>query len=562
MSALLLRRSLVLAALGTALTVGACSRGGKSEVPEIAVAAESLDLSGADARALERHFQLEPRGGTEADTLAVLAALGLDGVTDGRSINGSTASYAGWSARDGDTRFTAETLTLRGLHMEGGEPTFDALDAGGISLEEREAGASGAGGGDALTTGTVERLLVVEPTPEFAADLAAVLRGEDAPRAPDPLGGADGPPPFRALRLDDADIRIMDTDAPGTATLELLVVGNDEDAGTVDMIVDSVSLDIGEPDTPARLALSMDGLTALDVAVEGRAGAPALPGPLGAASFLAPGADAPYREIDLGALSVDTPLFSLRTDGFEASSEEAGGGALVLRSVLMPTVVDLKDGAGTPLAPFMESFRANGLAEMTLKGSQTNRFDRAADRVSVENGQLEIDEGLRLDCDYALRGLQAAADALEASGARMPDTALLETEAGLDQYLTELDAFQTAQGEANGRILIEALDCTVQDVPGNSLVTRGYQVASDVTGRPVAVLKGSAKTLIALSSLTAQSEFQRDLMDSLGSGLIDFIDTPGQTLRIRMAPEAPVSIGTLSGPDASLDPLNLSVTVE
>ena len=93
---------------------------------------------------------------------------------------------------------------------------------------------------------------------------------------------------------------------------------------------------------------------------------------------------------------------------------------------------------------------------------------------------------------------------------------------------------------------------------------RGYQVASAITGRSVPVLKGGAKTMIALGSLTAQSEFQRDLMDTVGSGLIDFIDTPGQTMTITMAPTDPVSILSMVGTDGaepSIKPLNLSVEV-
>jgi hypothetical protein len=114
-------------------------------------------------------------------------------------------------------------------------------------------------------------------------------------------------------------------------------------------------------------------------------------------------------------------------------------------------------------------------------------------------------------------------------------------------------------------IKLEGLNCDIQDVADNSLVERGYEVASAITGKSVPVLKGGAKTMIALGSLTAQSEFQRDLMDTVGSGLIDFIDNPGQTMTITMAPEQPVSITSLTGEDGnepSIQPLNLTVEVQ
>ena len=562
MSALPFRRSLMLAALGTALTVGACSRGGKSEVPEITVEAASLDLSGADARALERHFQIKPRRGNEADTLAVLEALGLAERTEGRTIDGATAAFADWSASDGDTAFTADRLVLRGLHMVDGQPVYDALDAEGIRIIERGTTPDAEDDTAAQTDGTLARLVVVEPTPDFAAELAAVLRGEEAPDTPNPLRGGEAELPFRALRMDDADIAVNDPAQSGSMALELLVIGNDDEAGTMDVILDSVSADLGEAGAPGRLALSMDGLTALDLRVEGDAGAGlGAMGALSQLSVMAPSAEPPYREIDFGAMALDMAQFGLRTDGFEADSAQSGS-VLTLRSVLKPTVVTLKDATGTPLAPFMDTMRENGLAEVTFKGSQTQAFDRARDRVSVSDARLEIDEGLRMDCDYQLGGLQAAANSLDDSGVTPPEPGPMETEEQIDAFLTQMAAFQEAQAEASALVTIDALDCTVQDVPDNSLVTRGYAVASDVTGRPVAVLKGGAKTMIALSSLTAQSEFQRDLMDSLGSGLIDFIDTPGQTMRITVAPDAPVSITSLSGPDASLKPLGLTVTVE
>ena len=172
-----------------------------------------------------------------------------------------------------------------------------------------------------------------------------------------------------------------------------------------------------------------------------------------------------------------------------------------------------------------------------------------------------------MKCNYSIMGLMAADAALKASGVTPPVLDVSDDgdqDTAFEDYMNQSQAYAAAQAEANESIKLEGMSCDIQDVPGNSLVERGYKVASEITGKTVAVLKGGAKTMIALSSLTAQSEFQRDLMDTLGSGLIDFIDTPGQTMTIKMSPDEPVGIMSLAGEDGAepnIKPLNLTVEV-
>lgn len=551
------RQALLGAALSSVLLVGGCNNRGKSDAPEITVAADSLELSGADERALGEHFAVKPRGGSKADTLALLTELQLDRMTDGRTVDGSTARWTDWRAEDGDAVVTADSVVLQGLHDTDAGPAADQLLAKGLRFESADED-----GAETLDM-TVDELVIVEPSPSLLADLADILAGREESRElterPEALADAQN---FRALRLVGLDGTGREDDQSGTFSIAQVVVGNDREAGRADLVVESVDFNWSEDGAEDGFSLDMDGLTALGV--DTSAGSPGLGvGGLlsGATQFMTPGAAAPYRQVDLGTLSVTSRGFDLAMSGFEADSDTSGD-VTTVRSVLSPMTLTLKEAFGGPVAPYFAALQANGLSDISLKGSQTAAFDRKADRVSVSDSQLEIDEGLRLDCDYAVRGLKAAEDAVAASGATLPEPGALDTEAKVDAYLTQLGAYQEARAEASKLVKIEALACDVQDVADNSLVTRGYAVAEAVTGKPVAVLKGGAKTMIALSSLTAQNEFQRDLMDVVGTGLIDFIDNPGQTMRVRVAPEKPVSLTTLSGPDASLKPLGLSVTVE
>ncbi len=533
-------------------------------MPEISVEAASLNLSGADAKALERHFQITTRRGSEADTLSVLESFDLSDVKEGRMIEGSTVTYTDWRAQDGDSEITAETVTLRGVYETEDGPSFDAIEMSDIRLIEYldyHENADSNADRDIITEGTIETLVLVGPSPELAANIVAALQGEDTVDTPDPMTALDTNLDFRGLRLEGLKATVSEDGPSGTISLGQLVFGQDAEDETLDMIIDTVAFDTTpSDDAPQSIKLRMDGLTALGVRVDSSSGI-GTGGALGALSFLSPGAEPPYREVDFGKMTLEMAAFDLDVEGFEAKSE-TDGDRLTLQSVFSPMELRIKDATGTPLAPFMDVMRNNGLAEITMKGSQTSVFDRKADRVSVTDSKFEIDGGLRMDCNYALDGLQAAADALEASGVTPPTNTNFETEADIDAFLTQMSAYQAAVSEANGNIEIAGLDCSLQDVPDNSLVTRTYAVASEVTGRPVAVLKGSAKTMIALSSLTAQSNFQRDLMDTLGSGLIEFLDEPGQTMRILIEPETPVAITTLTGPDASLEPLGLSVDVQ
>jgi hypothetical protein len=342
----------------------------------------------------------------------------------------------------------------------------------------------------------------------------------------------------------------------------------------MDLVLESFSFDwANAANSDETFDLKMDGLTVMGLDTA-QLGEPVLPGAGLTTSFmngfmtgLSPSATPPYRQIDLGNVDLTSSIFDLVTDGFEADSEIKGD-TTILRSVFSPMLLTLKDLSDTPLAPYMDVLRENGLAEITFKGSSTTTFDRNADRVSFTDNRSEIDEGLRTRCDYSLMGLAAAAQAMDASGAKVPVFDYTDENNGQDAfetYMAETEAYNAAQAEANKLIKLEGLNCDIQDVADNSLVERGYEVASAITGKSVPVLKGGAKTMIALGSLTAQSEFQRDLMDTVGSGLIDFIDNPGQTMTITMAPEQPVSITSLTGEDGnepSIQPLNLTVEVQ
>ncbi|MEL6687110.1 MAG: hypothetical protein AAFP97_05785, partial [Pseudomonadota bacterium] len=407
-------------------------------------------------------------------------------------------------------------------------------------------------------------------------DISAILSARDT----DPDVGVDGvsdTDDFRALRLADMAATVRDDGRTGVLSVDQVIVGNDTEEALLDAVLESVSFRWAEdePEDGAEpFVLDMDGLTVMglktdqmDEAMPQGAG---VVGSLmaGAIANLSPAGEPPYRQVDLGKLSVASSLFDLTTDGFEADTQKQGQ-VITLRAVMEPMLLTIKDLSGTPLAAHMDVLRDNGLDEISFKGSSTTTFDQKEDRVTFVDNGTEIDEGLRMRCNYAVQGLAASAEALEASGAKPPVFELGDSEEDaqviMERYMADAEAFSAAQAEANSLIKLEGLTCIVQDVADNSLVDRGYAVASAITGSPVSVLKGGAKTMIALSSLTAQSEFQRDLMDTVGSGVIDFIDQPGQTMTINIDPDSPVSITSLTGENGeepSIKPLNLNVQVQ
>lgn len=566
-----LRKTLLAGFCVSALVMAACSGGDKPVAEEITVDAPSLELTSADETALSRHFAIRPRSGSEADTLALLAALELGDGADieaTRVIDGSTVTYTDWRTTDEDSVFTADTMTLTGLHELDGRPTFDKMVISNLKAEEFE---EEAGVRDKVADASVDELIIVGPSPDMAQSLAQLVRGEDGAdlRDSDAANDITVEGSFRAMRLDNLVVDVTEDGNAGKATIKQIVVGNDIDDERMDLVVETVDFDWdGDAAGSEGLTLKMDGLTALGL--DTSKGKDFSMGGLGMfgniAATMSPTARLPYRQIDLGKLDMKMAMFELTTDGFEADSETKGD-ETTLRSVLSPMVLTLKDATGTPFAPYMEALSENGLDEITMRGSQTMTLNSKTDRMVISDARMEFDEGLRTRCDYAIQGTNAAARALEASGIEPPVLDLDDEatrDADLDAYFEQVEAYGLAQAEANKLIKIESLDCDIQDIPGNSLVERGYKVAAEITGKPVAVLKGGAKTMIALGSLTASSEFERDLMDTVGTGLIDFIDAPGQTLSITMSPEVPVSITALTGEagtEPSIKPLGLEVEV-
>lgn len=568
-----LRSTLLAGFCASALLMGACSGGDKVPAEEITVEAASLGLTSADESQLSEHFVITTRGGTDTETLSLLSAAGFDAATYGdRTITGSTAVYTDWTASNDEAFMRADRVEMIGLNITDDGPTLDKLVVSGMSVEGFE------GEGDdrkSVMDATVGGLVVVKPSANLFDDLADIMMARDA-SSDDAINKMEqlGDEDFRALQVEDMVANVTEEGKKGTLSVKQIIVGNDTDNALMDVVLESLSFDWanGANGNDELFDLKMDGVTVLGLDTKqldapGMSGVGATQGLLsGFMSGMSPTATPPYRQIDLGQVDLKSSIFDLTTEGFEADSETKGD-VTELRSVLSPMVVTFKDLAGTPVAPYMDVLRENGLAEISLKGSSTTTFDRKADRVSFADNRMEIDGGLRTRCDYSITGLSAAAKMLDASGAKPPVFDFSDPEnndAAFEDYLAQSEAYNAAQAEANTVIKIEGMTCDIQDVPGNSLVERGYKVASAITGRSVPILKGGAKTAIALGSLTAQSEFQRDLMDTLGSGLIKFIDTPGQTMTITMTPEQPVSITSLTGADGnepSTKPLNLSVEV-
>ncbi|GHA97075.1 hypothetical protein GCM10009069_20140 [Algimonas arctica] len=570
-----LRSTLLAGLCASALLMGACSGADKVPAEEITVEAASLGLTSADESHLSAHFVITKRGGTETETLSLLSAAGFDNATYGeRMITGSTVVYTDWTASNDEAAMRADRVEMIGLNETDGGPTLDKLVVSGMYVE----GFEGEGDGrETVMDATVGNLVVVKPSAALFVDLTDIMMARDAyaDGATDNFGNLDGKSEaFRAFHVEDMVVNIMEEGKNGALSLKQIIVGNDIDNGLMDAVVETLSFDWVNAETGPNglFNLKMDGVTVLglDTAQLNTPGMSGVGVPQGLLSGLmtgmTPSATPPYRQIDLGQVDLKSSAFDLTTEGFEADSETKGD-VTELRSVLSPMIVTLKDLAGTPVAPFMDILRENGLAEISFKGSSTTTFDRKSDRVSFVDNRMEIDGGLRTRCDYSVIGLTASAKIMDASGVKPPIFDFSDTEnseAAFENYMAQTEAYSAAQAEANKVVKIEGLTCDIQDVPGNSLVERGYKVASAITGRPVPILKGGAKTAIALGSLTAQSEFQRDLMDTLGSGLIDFIDTPGQTMTITMAPEQPVSVTSLTGADGnepSIKPLNLSVEV-
>jgi hypothetical protein len=550
--------------------MGACSGGDKLPAEEITVDAATLGLTSADESQLSEHFVIKTRSGTEAATLSLLTASGFDGATYGaRTIDGANVVYTDWTASNDDASMRAERVEMIGLNETDGGPTLDKLVVSGMQVDGFEGEAENR---VKVMDATVGSLVVVKPSAAMFANLADIMMAEDASSnaATDTLEELSAQMDFRAFQVEDMAANVMEDGNTGTLSLKQIIVGNDKDEGMMDIVLETLDFVwVGANGNDAEnFAINMDGLTVMGLDTEQLNNAPNPSGGIASSLMagLSPASSPPYRQIDFGKFNLTSAIVDVTSEGFEADSTSKGS-TVELRSVFAPTLITLKDMSATRAAPFMEALRDNGLAEISLKGSSLTSFDLKADRVSVTDSRFEIDEGLRTRCDYSLMGLKAAEDALEASGLSQPVLDMADVddrEGAFEKYLADMQAYSEAQTEANKAITLEAMNCDIQDVADNSLVERGYQVASAITGRSVPVLKGGAKTMIALGSLTAQSEFQRDLMDTVGSGLIDFIDTPGQTMTVTMAPSTPVSITSLIGTDGaepSIKPLNLSVEV-
>lgn len=565
-----LRHMLLAGLCASALVMGACSGGDKLPAEEITVDAASLGLTSADESELSEHFAIKARSGTDAETLSLLTAAGFDGATYGtRTLNGTNVVYTDWTASNDDASMHADRVEMIGVNGADEGPTLDKLVVSGMRIDGYE------GEGEdrvKVMDATVGSLVVVKPSAGMFANLADIMMAEDTSvdAAANTLEDLSGDMDFRAFQVENMAANIMEDGQAGTLSLKQIIVGNDKDKGVMDAVLETLNFDwVGaDGNVDESFSVNMDGLTVMGLDIDQLNDTPDPSGGFasGFMAGLSPASSPPYRQIDFGKFDLTSSIFDMTSEGFEADSKIMGN-LIELRSVFSPTLLTLKDLSTTRAAPFMDVLRDNGLAEISFKGSSLTTFDAKADRVSVTDARMDIDGGLRTRCDYSLMGLKAAQDALNDSGLSMPTLNTGDTDdpqTNIDEYLTAMQAYSDAQAEANMAIKLEVMNCDIQDVADNSLVERGYQVASTITGRSVPVLKGGAKTMIALSSLTAQSEFQRDLMDTVGSGLIDFIDTPGQTMTITMAPTDPVSIMSLVGTDGaepSIKPLNISVEV-
>lgn len=496
----------------------------------------------ASPAAIEKEAKnIKAAAGDPATAGDALAALSLAGgasdafAFDSSNVDGDKATFSNVTiltdelSDEGDgTKIVADSIVFDGLGMFDGKANFSHMTISNLTMTAAEVDAGEEG------SGSVKSIELINPSPELAAWVSAVVAGEDPGDLPE--GDALS---FDKWSVDDVVVSMKEGNAKsGSFKIDdLQVVGFD--AERMDgLTVSSLSMQMVDPSEDMDLDLNIGSMTlqGLDKAMFGEmmdsmddpgfaAGARAgLSGPISADDPASPGFDG----MSLKDMTAKVSGVNLDIDELSSIvSRDKQGRATKIST--KPFTIHLTTGEGELGTQLAAGLAAMGYEEITLKGASEQIYDPETDMMTMPQGKnyYELTDGFKLNMSGKYQGTKAIAAAQQAGDDldQMPQ----------EQLQTMMESF-----------VLHNLKIELDD---DGIVDRGFNAYATMNGQDPQQLRNQAAGMMAMAPMMAGGAgIDPAIASEVATALSGFLTDP-KTLTIELAPESPLVLADFAEMD-------------
>jgi len=419
----------------------------------------------------------------------------------------------------------AAKLEFEGLGVFDGQANFALMKLTDITLSPAE-------GSEDQSTGKINSIELVNPSPETAAWVASLLgKGEPAPF---PEGTALS---FDRWTVNGVNFNVSDASGTGLFTIDSMHVSDlkEEKAGL--MGLSNLKFDFTEA-AGSDVKISLDGFGVkginyglLSEAISaGAAGASGDPSTL-ASAIQADPANPGYDAMVLKALKADIVGASVDMPGLESSvSRDAQGRAT--KVVTKPFTLTVGSRDNPDGEQFAAALATMGYETLTFSGEGESLYDPDADLVTLVKGKnyWKLNDGFKLDFSAKYAGTKAIAAAQVAS----------------------LDASADPEAMLNAvmeNVVVHGIEISLDD---DGILDRSINAYAAQSGEDPAALRSQLSGMFAMAPMfAAGTGIDPVVVTELATALSSFVTEP-KVLTISLAPKAPIKAQAFV--DAASDP--------
>lgn len=496
--------------LTSALVMGGCSPKDEGPSADVSAPAKALGLTGPSDKAFAKHFAVPKRAISDDEAQKALALLNMDAPSgdalswDEMSGAAGNYSYKGLSTKTDEGLLTIDKVNLIGVHMAGGEASFDRADFSGLSLYDQE---------DDVTV-TVDTLSLARPTPAMAQQMIEALQQiKDVKDMSVDLDGSgdEDDASFGALGLSGMTL----TSETLKASAQTLMWAEDAQTALADFKIDDIVFS-GTGDQGGAYTGKLGSFfgTGFKSSAYGQMSGMAQ-SPLSLMGGINPLAKT-YDSLKLSGLDFDSDFVSVDFDGYEGKAVEKNG-VTTLTEVSEPFVVKLKQApAQAQTKRLFDMAKSLEFDTLVFQSSQTTVMDANKDTVELKNGLLTMKDGFDLSYSYGASGIKAMTQALSAAGDNASEA----------QMMASLESLK-----------INGFQMRLED---KSIVERGVKLAAQTRGGTPESVRKELAAVLTLAPLMAGGGLEGDMIKEMSQAFGDFVKNGG-TLSVVMQPETPVA---------------------
>ena len=402
------------------------------------------------------------------------------------------------STNKGDQSFKAKRLTLSGLHMDGDTPVADLIKMGGVSFQGED--------GSMTIENMGLRDVVLSKNFGTFVEMDDILNFDDLALDVD-------------IDDDDATVKgpksVVLSGLKGTSddakfSISNLGWGQDPKTSNLRFAAQDLSITVLD-DKPMSLTLKSANFTGSGADTDDDAEFVGLHA--GLIEFFSQGQG--FGDVDIKGLNIDSDIFLLSLPTLTQSVRETA--RTMQADFDMPALTLAmvgNDELSGDAAKGYAVLKSLGYDELVFSSQGQTEINQKTDFMTIKAVSLNLKDGFDLNYKGKVSGI-----------------------GGMKKLGEEASSEDVKAAQDNVRI--HDFSLSLED---KSIVERGFNLASDMTGQKPKNLRRQAASVLAIGSLAALTQSDGALYTQLAEALGDFMEDGG-TLNIALDPETPLTLG-------------------